>query len=105
MAAAMDQAQCLDLEIGLDAGTSADVLKYLEYTRINPELMLFADALFQLFSPRKPLTLHLQPTDAQKLRYFAADATAEGFGSVLQYPDGSTERRDGLWMPSSARRI
>ena len=59
--------------------------------------------LLWLFSPSEPLILHVRPTDAHKLRYFAADASAEGFGSVLQYPDGSTERRDGLWMPSFAK--
>ena len=55
-----------------------------------------------MFSPLEPLTLHLRPTDADKLRYFVADASAEGFGLVPQYPNGSTERRDGLWMPSFA---
>ena len=97
LATAMGQAQGLDLGI-----TSAAVLKYPEYTRITPELKLHADELLQLFSPLEPLTLHLRPTDAQKLRYFAADASVEGFRSVLQYPDGSTKRRDCLWMPSFA---
>jgi hypothetical protein len=44
--------------------------------------------------------LPIRPTGADKLRYFAADASAEGFGSAMQYPGGATSRRDGLWMPA-----
>ena len=104
LATAMDQARCLDLEISLDIGTPDAVVEYPKYTWITPELKLHVESPLQLFLPREPLTLHLQPTDAHKLRYFLADASAEGFGYVLQYPDGLTERRDGLWIPSFSKR-
>ena len=47
----MDPARCLDLEISLDVGTPDAGVKYPEYTRINPELKLHVEELFQLFSP------------------------------------------------------
>ena len=103
LATVMHQARCLDLGINVDEGIIPESpIEYPKYTQITPELKLHAESLLRLFSPLEPLTLHLRPTDAHKLRYFVADASAEGFGSVLQYADGSTERRDGLWMPSFA---
>jgi hypothetical protein len=55
-----------------------------------------AESLLELFAEEEPLVLPIRPTGANKLRYFAADASAEGFGSAMQYPDGSTSRRNGL---------
>ena len=69
-------------------------------TRITDELIMHTKALLELFASDIPLTLPLRPTYAHKLRYFAADASAEGLGSVIQYPDVSIEGRDGLWMPA-----
>ena len=69
-------------------------------TRITDEVIMHTKALLQLFASDTPLVLPLRPTDAHKLRYFAADASAEGFGSVTQYPDLRIEGRDGLWMPA-----
>ena len=92
----MDQARCLDLEINLDDGISEASVEYPKYTHITPKLKVHVESLMRLFAPTEPLTLHLRPTDAHNLRYFAADASAEGFGSVLQYPDSLTESQDGL---------
>ena len=99
----MEQARCLDHGISTGTGSIPEAaVEYPKYTRITPELKLHVESLLRLFSSLEPLTLHLRPTDAHKLWYFVADASAEGFGSVIQYADGSTERRDGMWMPSFA---
>jgi hypothetical protein len=74
--------------------------EYPLVTTLTPELLASVESLLELFEEEEPLTLPVRPTDAGKLRYFTADASAEGFGSAIQYPDGSTSRRDGLWMPA-----
>ena len=76
--------------------------EYPLLTALPPDLLDSVDALLELFAGEEPLVLPVRPTGASKLRYFAADASAEGFGSAMQYPSGATCRRDGLWMPAFA---
>ena len=45
----------------------------------------------------------LRSTDAHKLRYIVADASAEGFSIVTQYPELKLEGRDGMWTLAFAR--
>ena len=88
---------------GSDGGAAPrEVQDYPASTGVTSELLTGAESLLDLFSEEEPLVLPIRPTGANKLRYFAADASAEGFDLAMQYPDGSTSRRDGLWMPTFA---
>ena len=75
---------------------------YPEETRITQAMLMHTRALRVLFSNEVPHTVSIRPTDKGKLRYYIGDASAEGFGSGVQYPDMTLTGRDGLWLPEFA---
>ena len=96
---AIHQAQIVDIN-QLSNAQAREGYPFL--TRVTEELKMHVHGLLTLFKSDSPLPLPLRPSDATKLRYFVADASAEGFGAVMQYPDGSIVGRDGLWLPDYA---
>jgi len=90
----MESAKLLELE---DAGTAKAREGYPILTRISDELVDHTKALLVLFVNEEPLVVPIRPTDRNKLRYYGGDASAEGFYSTTQYPDGHVESREGLW--------
>ena len=93
LAIVMEQARCLDHGISIGTGIIPEsAVEYPKYTRITPELKIHVESLLRLFSSLEPLTFYLRPTDVHKLQYFVVDESAKGFGLVIQYSDGSTER-------------
>jgi len=77
---------------------------YPEVSTITKELLAHVTALIELFEGDTAAAVPIRPTSALKIRYQAADASAEGFGAGTQYPDSMFERRDGLWDPAYAIR-
>jgi hypothetical protein len=71
-------------------------------TKVTSELLLHAEALQELFEGEHPLMVPIRPTNKRKLRYYAGDASREGFGGALQYPGTGPTVREGLWDPEFA---
>ena len=91
---AMAAAARLELE---DLGTVDALADYPRHTTITPELRRHVSALLGMFPTDVPAVLPIQPTDKGKVRYVIGDASAEGLGAAIQYPDGALVGRHGLW--------
>ena len=61
------------------------------------ELVAHVSAMLELFESEEPLVVPIRPADKSKLRYHIGDASAEGFGAAIQFPNLLLEGRDGLW--------
>ena len=100
----MEAAARLELEEDLDYGDhSASNPDYPVETRITTEMLMHVEALRSLFASEGPHSVRIRPTDKGKIRYYLGDASAEGFGSGVQYPDLTLEGRDGLWKAGFAK--
>ena len=73
-------------------------------SRATYELVLHIYALKTLFHGDEPRQVQLRPKDAHLLRLMGADASAEGFGAAVQYPELVIEERDGLWTEGFAQK-
>ena len=96
---AMEAAAMLELD---DADIASSAVDYPVETRITSELLMHVEALRSLFAAETPHSVPIRPTDKWKNRYYLGDASAEGFGSGMQYPDMVLDGRVGLWMAGYA---
>lgn len=96
---AMESAAQLEDE---DASRAAAGQDYPATTKITSELLMHASALLEVFKSEEPLCLPIRPSHKGKLRYFIGDASAEGLGSGIQYPNRELRGREGLWDESFA---
>jgi hypothetical protein len=92
--AAMNSAEALEIN---DSSTAAAMVGYPLLTAITPELIDHCEALIQLFEGDTPREVFIRPASATQYRYYIGDASAEGFGGVTQFPDGTIRGRRGLW--------
>lgn len=90
----MEQAEQLEQQ---DSSRSEAAAGYPQFTRITDELKLHVDGLLKLFHEEEPPAVPIRPTEAGKIRYLVGDASAEGFGMAIQYPNLEIEIEDGLW--------
>ena len=90
----MEAAARLELDDTVTADCAVD---YPVETRITSEMLMHVEALRSLFAADTPHAVPIRPTDKGKIRYYIGDASAEGFGSGMQYPDSVLDGRVGLW--------
>ena len=60
---------------------------------------MHVEVLLLLFDTDAPRVVYIKPTDKNKLKYMGGDASAEGFGSMTQYPGLLIAGRNGLQDP------
>ena len=82
----MEEAALLETQEDSHA-QAVDQADYPLDIRITNEMLMHMEALRSLFVTEAPHIVPIQPTDRGKHRYFIGDASAEGFGSGVQYPD------------------
>lgn len=80
-----------------DASHQTAASGYPINTRVTFQLILHVHALRKLFYGARPREVLVRPKDKHNLRYMLADASADGFGTGVQYPDMTIDERDGLW--------
>ena len=87
-------------ELELFDGTRAEAGgEYPALTRVTYQLVLHVHALRRLFDTDEPRVSPIRPQEKNMVRYACGDASAEGFGQAMQYPELIVDERDGLWLP------
>lgn len=70
-----------------DATCNKALADYPLEVNVTKELLVHNNALLWLFHSEEPLAILLRPASKSQLRYHIGDASAEGFGSAIQYPN------------------
>ena len=91
----MTSAEWLETE---DLSTASAQAGYPTLTNITPELVDHCKALLELFDSDRPREVFIRPASSSCYRYYVGDASREGLGGAMQFPDLKIHGRRGMWL-------